>query len=102
MIAEHSYRVVKRSQIIRGAGLHQSAFHYRQDEARQLGAIYIRGQPITGLHQPTLDTAGPVFEIPMDQTSRVEIAVADFERQVPDRTPHPAAMPHHTVAILIE
>jgi hypothetical protein len=50
MIAEDRNRVVKRPQVIRGTGLHQSAFHDRQDETRQLGAIYIRWQAITGFH----------------------------------------------------
>ena len=62
----------------------------------------IGGQSVVCLEKPSLDPAGPVLEIPVDQTAGGRIAVTDFESQIANGTAHPAALAQHPFPVLIE
>jgi len=102
MIAEDRNGLVERRQAVGGARLHQAAFHDSQYEAGQPRAVQIRRQTVTRIPQPALHVAGPIFEILVDQPPSLWIAIADLQREISDWATHPATVPQHAPAVLIE
>src|SRR5690348_14071433 len=67
---------------------------------RQSGTVNVGRKAVASRFEPSLDAAGPILKILVDQVARLDIAIANLQRQIPDRTSHPAAMPDHPVPVL--
>ena len=102
MISKDGYGIVERTHMTGGSRLHESAFHHRQHESGELRAVRLCWQCVSGRIQPTLHTARPLSEIPIDERTRVGFAVADFQGQVADRTSHAALMLGHPGPVVFE
>lgn len=68
-----------------GAGLHHAAFHYGENELRELSEVGSSGEAMSGIIEAAADSCGPSIEVRGDLVVDFASSRIDFEREASDR-----------------